>query len=114
MQANLETIKQNLDNRDEVLANIRCSLEVFIFRQTIRPGILVATKNKLIFCADSIVENELTEIYEYEDIGEITRKKGIMNEYISIKHKEDVVRFKQLMSANVEDFIAIIKAKISK
>ncbi|MDC2863670.1 hypothetical protein [Bacillus sp. BP-3] len=58
MQANLEMIKQNLNTSDKVLAHMRCSLEVFIYRQTIRSGILAATKSKLIFCADSVAGNE--------------------------------------------------------
>lgn len=114
MQANLETIILNLDNDYKVLSNIRCSLEVFITRNTMRPGILAATQNKLIFCADSFASNELTEIYQYKDISDIVLKKGIMNKYISIKHKEDIVRFTHLTSANVEDFITTIKSKISK
>lgn len=114
MQVNLETIKQNLDSGDEVLANIRCSLEVFIFRNTMRPGILVATKNKLVFCADSFLGDEFTEVYEYKNITDIAFKKGIINKYISIKHKEDAVRFTHLINANVEDFITTVNSEISK
>lgn len=112
MQADLETIKQNLDNGDEVLANIRCSFESLIYRNTMRPGILAATQNKLIFCADSLVRNELIEIYQYKDISNISLKKGLINKYISINHKGDIVRFSHLTSDNVEDFVNTIKSKI--
>lgn len=72
MKANLETVKEQLSGNEKIIDSIRCSLEVFIFRQTVRPGILVATDTKLIFCADSIAGNELNEVYEYSDIKGIT------------------------------------------
>lgn len=58
MQASVETIKQHIDSKDNILGCIRCSLEVFIYRFTDRPGIFAATENKLIFCADSVLVYE--------------------------------------------------------
>lgn len=109
MKANVQTVQEQLNGNDKVLDSIRCSLEVFIYRQVVRPGILATTENKLIFCADSIEGNEVNEIYEYQHIKDISLKKGLMNKYITMNYKSDVVKFKHIMSDNVEQFIGEIK-----
>ncbi|WP_413359924.1 PH domain-containing protein [Robertmurraya sp. 2P01SA] len=66
----------------------------------------------MIFCADSIPGNELNLVFEYLNINRLTLKIGLMNEYISMKNSNDVVKFKQIMSDNVEDFITEVQKRI--
>lgn len=111
MQANLATIiEQYVEKNENVLANIKCSLQVFIYREVLRPGLLVATDKKLIFVADSIEGNELTEIYSYEKVENIMINSGLMNKSISMKYDAENVKFKHLMSNNVEQFIEEVQS----
>ncbi|UFU00124.1 PH domain-containing protein [Radiobacillus kanasensis] len=114
MQAQLTTIKEQLlENNETILANLKCSLKVFIYREVLRPGLLVATDSRLIFIADSIKGNELNEIYDYDKVEDIKLKKGLINRSILIKYDKENVSFKHLMSADVEHFIEVIKCNLS-
>ncbi|MEK4872028.1 PH domain-containing protein [Niallia sp. FSL W8-1348] len=110
MIADLQTIEQQLKNNETIKGTIRCSLEVFIYRKIVRLGILAATEKRLIFCADSITGNELNESFEYVNMEDIQLKQGMLNQYIAIKYKKDTLKFKQITSENVEDFITKIKS----
>lgn len=113
MQANLTKVKdQLLEKNETILATIKCSLKVFIYREVLRPGLLVATDNRLIFVADSIEGNELIEVYDYKKVEDMKLKKGLLNQSVSMKYDKENVSFKHLMSNDLNNFIEVVKANL--
>jgi Bacterial PH domain len=109
MIADLQILHQQLKKNETIQGYIRCSLEVFIYKKIVRPGMLAATEKRLIFCADSIPGNELIESFDYANIEAIQLTRNLMNQYITIKYKKDTIKFKQLISEDIEDFMTKIK-----
>ncbi|MHA7138154.1 PH domain-containing protein [Rossellomorea arthrocnemi] len=98
-----------IDQGESIISYIKCSMDVFIYRQVLRPGVLVLTNEKLVFIADSIPGNELTQKFEKDKITSIKIEKGLLNKKIVIRYENDVYKFKNILSENIEAFVNLVK-----
>jgi hypothetical protein len=114
LKADITTVKKYLENDEHVLASIRCTLDVFIQRRTLRYGILLATNRKLVFCADGFEGSELVENYDYKDVKKFQYKRGLFHNYLVMKNKHESVKLKHIMSDQVEEFVNFINLKIGE
>ena len=49
MQKSLGKIKEQLDSTENILCTLQCSFDQYVNRNCARPGILVATEQRMIF-----------------------------------------------------------------
>ncbi|AIF45228.1 PH domain-containing protein [Virgibacillus sp. SK37] len=103
-----------LTDRESIQVSMRCAMKIFIYRQVYRPGMLVATEQRLIFLADSTRGNELMESFEYKDIKEIRKKRGLINSQIVLRHKNDIVKFSRILTDNDERLVKVVREMMLK
>jgi hypothetical protein len=109
-----ETMKEKLvtanllDQNENIISYIRCSMDVFIYVQTIRPGVLVLTDKKLIFIADSIPGNELIQVFEKNKIN-LKVEKGLMKKKLVLRYNNDIYNFKNILSDDLHTFTKLVE-----
>ncbi|WP_060680016.1 PH domain-containing protein [Virgibacillus halodenitrificans] len=103
-----------LTDRESIQVSLRCAMKTFIYRQVYRPGMLVATERRLIFVADSTTGNELIEVFEYRDINDIRKKRGLLNSRIVLRYKTDIVKFSQFLADNDDLLVKVVKEMMVK
>ncbi|MED1470094.1 PH domain-containing protein [Bacillus salipaludis] len=73
MKANIETVKKYLKDTEEVLSSLYCAIN---FSYIYRSGILVATNDKLMFCADAMFRKGLKWEFHYDKISNYSENNG--------------------------------------
>jgi len=116
MKANLETAKEYLKETEEVLASLYCQIDV---GYTIRSGIMVATDDKLLFCADAMFGKGMKWEFHYDEISNFNENNGIVYGTIPlikklIMHYEDeFIVFENFSNSHiVNDFSKLIKSRL--
>ncbi|WML48692.1 PH domain-containing protein [Neobacillus sp. PS3-34] len=116
MKANLETAKKYLKEREEVLSSLYCIIE---FGYINRSGILVATNEKLLFCADYMFRNGLKWEFKYDKILNFNENNGVVYgavpfiEKLLMHYEEDFIVFTNFSNpSKVNEFSKVIKSKV--
>lgn len=97
-----------LDQDEEMLSSLRCSIRTFIYREVYRPGILVATNKRFIFYAYNLGDANLIEAINYEDVSSIEKKKILLKEYITIRGNFENIVFSNILCNNSDEFINLV------
>ncbi|MBO3445914.1 PH domain-containing protein [Clostridium sp. CCUG 7971] len=97
-----------LDEDEEILLSLRCSIKTVLRTDVYRPGILTSTNKRLIFYAYNLGDTNLIEVINYEDISSIEKKKVLLKEYITIRGNFENIVFSNILSDNSDEFIDFI------
>jgi hypothetical protein len=117
MKANLETAKKYLKPTEEVLTSLYCVVGIGYYIS--RSGILVATKDRLLFCADAMFGKGLKWEFQYDKISNFNEKDGIVYgtvpfiKKLVMYYEDDFIIFENFSnSSKVNDFSMLIKSKL--
>lgn len=97
-----------LDEDEEILSSLRCSIRTFLQTEVYRPGILAATNKRFIFYAYNLGDAKLIEVINYEDMSSIEKKKVLLKEYITIRGTFENVVFSNILSDNSDEFLDFV------
>ncbi|MGF9767358.1 PH domain-containing protein [Bacillus albus] len=117
MKANLGTIKEYVNNEEDILSTIYC---VINFGYISRSGILAATNKKLLFCSDAMFGKGLKWEFLYTDIQNFNHTDGVVLEMsaipfikkITMNHEEDFIVFDNFSNTiKVQSFFELVQSK---
>jgi hypothetical protein len=113
MKANIETVKNHLLNNEEIITSINCTINLGYIE---RPGILVATKTRILFCADHLIGKGFSWEFEYDKITNLKESNGFVQgtlpfiKKITMYHEQDFVVFTNFNDINlVQGFLEVVK-----
>lgn len=116
MKANLETAKELVKDTEEMLSPSYC---VIAFGYISRSGILVATNEKLLFCADAMFGKGMKWEFEYEKIINFNDHDGVVygtvpfTKKLMMHYEDDFIVFENFShSHKVNDFSKLIKSRL--
>lgn len=113
-EANLRHIKTHLRDTEDVLASVYGQYETSIMgNNSIRSGIFVATKQRLVFFAKKMVGYDL-ESFPYNKISSLEMSEGIMGYKISFYASGNKVKMKWIDAGDVPKFVSFVNSKISE
>ncbi|WP_423410414.1 PH domain-containing protein [Heyndrickxia sp. MSNUG] len=116
MKANLETAKTYLTETEEVLSSLYCQIDLGYM---CRSGILAATDEKLLFCADAMFGKGMKWEFQYDKILNFNDSDGIVYgtipfiKKIMMHYEDDYIVFENFSNSHkVNDFSTLIKSKV--
>lgn len=109
----LNKITGILDEDEEIVSSLQCSIRTFIYREILRPGIIVATNKKLLFYGFNLGDIEFIETFQYNNISSIEKKKGLLKESIIIYCNSESIKLTNILSENTSEFLGVIKDKVN-
>ncbi|MCR6787655.1 MULTISPECIES: PH domain-containing protein [Bacillus cereus group] len=117
MKANLGTIKEHLNSKEDILSTIYC---VINFGYISRSGILAATNKKSLFCSDAMFGKGLKWEFLYTEIQNFNHTDGVVLEMsaipfikkITMNYKDDFIVFDNFSNPqNVQSFFELVQSK---
>ncbi|WP_456363473.1 PH domain-containing protein [Priestia aryabhattai] len=118
MKANLEAATKYLNENEKILSFLYCKIHLVSIS---RSGILIATTDKLLFCADAIIGKGLKWEFPYKTISNLNENDGAVLgtvpfiKKILLNCKEDLIIFENFSNpSKVNDFLKLIKSKMHK
>lgn len=118
MKANLETATNHLKENEKILSFLYCNIHL---TNISRSGILIATTDKLLFCADAIIGKGLKWEFPYKTILSLSENNGAVLgtvpfiKKLLVNCKEDLIIFENFTNpSKVNDFSNLIKSKMHK
>ncbi|MEM4992493.1 PH domain-containing protein [Priestia sp. SB1] len=118
MKASLVTAKKYLKENEQLLSSLYCKIHL---NNISRSGILVATTERLLFCADAIVGKGYKWDFLYCEISNISENKGFVLgttpfiKKLLVYTQEEIVIFENFSNSyEVDEFLKLIKLKINK
>ncbi|MEN1937557.1 PH domain-containing protein [Paenibacillus sp. 102] len=101
----LDQAKERLLEDENIVSYLQCSLETFIYRSVMRPGVIVLTNKRLFFCGPDIAGNTLFEEFSFDNISTIKVKEGLFGTKISILHGTEWIKIKHIQRADPSMFV---------
>ncbi|ANC11209.1 MULTISPECIES: PH domain-containing protein [Bacillus cereus group] len=110
MQKSLGKIKEQLDSTENILCTLQCSFDQYVNRNCARPGILVATEQRMIFYGTPFMnfKNEIVEEFLYEGISSFTLKKNIFGIRIRMQYNDEFLKFNKITNADATTFVETV------
>ncbi|WP_410984042.1 PH domain-containing protein [Bacillus cereus] len=112
MENMLEQAKGKLYEGENIVSHMKCSLETFIYRSVMRPGVLVLTNRRLFFCGPDIAGNTLFEEFLFDNISTIKVKEGLFGTRTSIQHGTEWVKIKHIQHVDPSVFIRKLEERV--
>ncbi|NHM32347.1 PH domain-containing protein [Neobacillus terrae] len=118
MKISLEAAKEHLKNSKEVLSSLFCTIETGYIS---RSGILIATTEKILFCADYMFGKGLKWEFEYSHISRFSETSGIVLDRgpvpfikkLVMNYKDEFIVFTNFSTpAKVSDFLTLVQSKL--
>ena len=105
MENVLDQAKEKVNEDENIVSYMKCSLETFIYRSVMRPGVLILTNRRLFFCGPDIAGNTLFEEFSFDKISAIKVKEGLLGTQISIQHGTEWIKIKHIQHRDPSVFV---------
>jgi hypothetical protein len=113
MQIPVESIEKLLEEEEQILSTIRCSINVYHYSKVPRPGLLAATTVRLIFVSDANVEGgEYTELFPYQNVHTFNLEKRLFTKRFYLKVEGDQFTFNQIMDEEPGKFAQTVNQRL--
>ena len=106
-------IEDILDSDEVIVSYLKCSLRTFTDREIYKPGVIVSTNKKVLFYGFKLGDIKFIEKYPYKEISFIQEKEDILKSSIVMYCNNESIKVSNILSENINEFINIVKEKIS-
>ncbi|WP_379132561.1 PH domain-containing protein [Paenibacillus sp. sgz500958] len=113
MRTSQEQINEYLNPNEEIVATAHCSINPGYVS---RGGVLVATNERLLFCADHMFGEGLQWMYEYNEIASFRESKDMLlfPKKIRLRYKDEFIVFSDFTNmAEVKQLLKIVSSMTS-
>ncbi|PFR31065.1 hypothetical protein COK19_03485 [Bacillus cereus] len=113
MENMLEQAKGKLYEDENIVSYMKCSLETFLYRSVMRPGVLILTNKRLFFCGPDVAGNTLFEEFAFDQISTIKVKESLFGKKISILHGTEWIKIKHIQHADPSIFVRNLEEQVA-